>query len=189
MWLVCDSGLVFPCGSLEKGPQRCRGGPGPAGGMEKCQHGAGWSAFGCFGAPDVTLPLALPQKLGGFGSCQTWCHQSTLFPVDLHPHSPALRCAARPIARRQTLAPDRACPGNRSSLEGGCSGSPSSAPWGAQPRRQHPACSQGWVLYACSALGWCLECSEAGGSRGGHITSVPFPGCSGAAASTDQVWV
>lgn len=39
----------------------------------------------------------------------------------------------------------------------------SSAPWGAQPHRQHPARSRGWVLYGCSVLGWCLGGSEAGG--------------------------
>lgn len=45
------------------------GGPSPTDGMERCQHRAGSSAFGCFGAPDVAPPFALPKKLGGFGSC------------------------------------------------------------------------------------------------------------------------
>ena len=172
LWLVRDSGLVSLRGGLGKGPCRCWGGPGPAGGMERRQHGAGWSTFGGFGAPDVTPPLALPTKLGGFDLCQTWCHQSSLFPVDLHPHSPTLHRPARPIACGQTLGPDRARPRNRSSLEGGCSGSPSSAPWGAQPHRQHPAHSQGWVLYGCSVLGRHLGANEAGGSRG-DISPLP----------------
>jgi len=97
-WLVRVLRLVSLHRGLGNGPHGCRDGPGPAGGMGRCQHGAGCSVFRCFGAPDVTPPLALPKSLGGFGLCQTWCHQSNVFLVDLHPHSPTLHCPARPIA-------------------------------------------------------------------------------------------
>lgn len=45
LWLVRDFGLVSLCGGLGKGSCSCHGGPSPAGGMERGQHGAGWSSF------------------------------------------------------------------------------------------------------------------------------------------------
>lgn len=62
-------GLCMILGSCpcEKGPCSFHGVPSPMVGMERCQHRAGQGALGCFGAPNVTPPLALPKNLDGFG--------------------------------------------------------------------------------------------------------------------------